>query len=729
MSNRLTRREFLKAGAVGAAVCVVSGCTPGLQREEFLESYIQPPEEGLPGENLWYASTCRECLAGCGIIVRSSGGRARKIEGNPLHPLNQGRLCARGQAALMALWDPDRLKNAVRQVGRGSRRFEPLYWDEAISYLAGQIKLKDPASVAYLGGNLSTHLWQIVSRFVDALGGRTPVVYTLGDELTGQQTQVQSSEQLFGSAAVPLFDIGQADAVYSFGANFVETWLSPVFYGRAFGQMRRGPLGRRGYLVQFEPRLSSTATIADRWVQVRPGSEGLVALGLGKVIVEEGLAGPPPAPQIYDQVDLGAVAEASGVPAEGLATLARTFAGASSPVAVPGSGITRQQGAADALAAVQALNALTNQLGRPGGVYLSAPPAGELFTPAPLSTYAEVTELIADMAGGRVQVLLIDGGDPLFALPAAQGFAEALNNVPFVVSFSSTVDDTAVQADLILPDHTTMEGWGYYTPALIDRMVVSSMQPIMRPLYDTQATADVLLAVARELGGEVAQALPWPNELDFVQEAVLSLNDGSMSEEAFWSQWRRQGGAWSDTEELQPASASGDFGGAIRLSAPGAGDETADYPYRLLLYPSIALFDGRGANKSWLQETPDPMTTVAWQTWIEISAHTAEELGVEDNDVVNVVSPVGEVPAIVYVYPAISDEVVAMPIGRGHQDYGRFAAGKGSNPMQVLVPEVDESTGGLAWGATRVRIEPTGEQQELARIESPAGVEYMLEGH
>jgi len=147
--------------------------------------------------------------------------------------------------------------------------------------------------------------------------------------------------------------------------------------------------------------------------------------------------------------------------------------------------------------------------------------------------------LIDDMSAGRVQILLIHGGDPVFALPPAQGFADALANVPFVVSFNSAVDETAAQSDLILPDHTTMEGWGYYTPALTDRMVVSSQQPIMRPLYDTRATVDVLLAVARELGGQVAQALPWPNELDFVQETVLSLNDGSSSDEAFWSEWRR----------------------------------------------------------------------------------------------------------------------------------------------------------------------------------------------
>ena len=121
MSNRLTRRDFLKMGAAAATASVVSGCSINLQQTEYLESYVQPPEEGLPGENLWYASTCRQCSAGCGIIVRVSDGRARKIEGNPLHPINRGKLCARGQAGLQELYDPDRLRNAVQQTGgRGS---------------------------------------------------------------------------------------------------------------------------------------------------------------------------------------------------------------------------------------------------------------------------------------------------------------------------------------------------------------------------------------------------------------------------------------------------------------------------------------------------------------------------------------------------------------------------------------------------------------------------------
>jgi anaerobic selenocysteine-containing dehydrogenase len=729
MSNRLTRREFLKASAIAAAACVVSGCSPQLQRTEYLESYVIPPEEGLPGENLWFASTCRQCSAGCGIIVRSSEGRARKIEGNPLHPLNQGKLCARGQAALQELWDPDRLRNAVAQAERGTRRFEPLYWPDALAKLEEQVRSADPASIAFLGGNLSTQLWVIVQRFMEALGARTPVIYTLGDDLWGQQALVQASDQLLSVAAVPLFDLAHADVVFSFGANFLETWLSPVHYSRTFARMRRGPLGKRGYLVQFEPRLSSTAACADEWMPIQPGTEGLVAMGLAKILVHEGLVGQPPDPQLYDAVDLGGVAASSGVPAEELERLARLFAGVDHAVAIPGGAVAGHPNGGKALTAIQALNLLTGQLGQPGGVFLPPPPVGEAFTPAPLSTYADVHALTEDMAAGRVKVLLVHGANPIFELPPAEGFAEALANVAFVASFSSAVDETAVHADLVLPEHTSLESWGYHVPALVDRTVVSSQQPIMRSLHDTRATVDVLLALARELGGSVGQALPWPNEVDFLQEMIGTLNDGSTPAESFWAEWRRQGGHWSENEDLVAPTATRGWEGIVSGALPGPEGDADAYPYHLHPYPSIALLDGRGANKSWLQETPDPMTTVAWQTWIEIHPNTAKALGVEADDIVRVISSAGEVEAIVYVYPGIREEVVAMPIGRGHEDYGRYAAGKGTNPMRLLPAQADQETGTLAWGSTRVRIEPTGQRKALARLESPAGVEYMLEGH
>jgi anaerobic selenocysteine-containing dehydrogenase len=726
MSNQLTRRDFLKVGAMAAAATVVSGCTLNLQRTEYLESYVQPPEEGLPGENLWYASTCRQCAAGCGIIVRTSDGRARKIEGNPSHPVNRGKLCARGQAALQELYDPDRLRNAVRQAGgRGTQRFEPLYWDDALVSLGDRLRSADPAGVAFLGGNVSTHLWVIVTRFLEALGGRPPLVYALGDELEGRRTLAQASQRLFGALAIPVFDVGNADVVFSFGANFLETWLSPVFYSRAYGRMRRRSLGKRGYLVQFEPRLSCTAASADEWVPVRPGTEGLVALALGKIIVEEGLAGGDEYASLYEQVEVGDIVEFSGVPAERLHQLARVFAGAESQVAIPGGALAAHRDAEAPLNVVQALNHVVAQLGRSGGVFLPPEVAVGEFVPPLVSAFADVQALIEDMATGRVKVLLVHGVNPLFELPAAAGFGEALARVPFVVSFSPTVDETATQADLILPDHTNLEGWGYHVPAVVDRLVISGQQPVMRPLYDTRATVDVLLALAQQWGGDLVRTLPWLNEAEFLEEMAGTWNGEGAPAKSFWADWRRRGGWWSTKAETRSPLIGEPFDGPLTLAAPTSVDSEVSNQFHLHLYPSISLFDGRGANKSWLQETPDPLTTIAWQTWVEINPHAAERLGVQDDDIVWVISPAGKVEAIVYIYPGIREDVVAMPVGRGHEHYGRYARGRGSNPMKLVVPSADDETGALAWATTQVQIVPAGRRQRLARLENPGGVEYL----
>src|SRR5512145_2550906 len=155
MSKTLSRREFLKiaGGAAGG-----TALAPAI-RSFVIEPFLRPPEEDLPGKATWYASTCRQCPAGCGIIVRTINGRAKKIEGNPLHPLNQGKICARGQAGLQVLYNPDRLQNAVQQSGgRGSRQFEPLYWDDAIDLLAEKVASRgSPDRLVFLGGLMPDH--------------------------------------------------------------------------------------------------------------------------------------------------------------------------------------------------------------------------------------------------------------------------------------------------------------------------------------------------------------------------------------------------------------------------------------------------------------------------------------------------------------------------------------------------------------------------------------------
>ncbi len=332
------------------------------------------------------------------------------------------------------------------------------------------------------------------------------------------------------------------------------------------------------------------------------------------------------------------------------------------------------------------------------------------------------------MRAGDIQILFVHGCNPVFELPAAAGFAEAMAEVPFVVSFSPFVDETSVQADLILPDHTYLEGWGYQVVSpSADRPAVSSQQPVVRPLYDTRATADVILALADQLGGDVAKALPWRNEVEFLKETVTALRDVGTSAETFWATWRQQGGWWPQGQEWQTPEPGKVFEAPLAAPEPQFQGGVADYPYHLHIYPSIALSDGRGANQPWLQETPDPMTTVSWNTWVEINPETAKRIGVENDDIVKVSSPAGEIEAVVYIYHGIRPDVVAIPVGQGHSELGRYASGRGSNPVDLLVPSADDKTGALTWGTTRVQITPTGRRRPLARLENLVGVEHARE--
>jgi anaerobic selenocysteine-containing dehydrogenase len=122
-----------------------------------------------------------------------------------------------------------------------------------------------------------------------------------------------------------------------------------------------------------------------------------------------------------------------------------------------------------------------------------------------------------------------------------------------------------------------------------------------------------------------------------------------------------------------------------------------------------------------LQEAPDPTTTVMWNTWVEMNPETARELGVENDDVVRLVSAAGAVEASVYLYPAIRPDTIGIPFGQGHTAYGRYASGRGVNPADLFSPTFNEA-GDLAFAGVKVHVEKTGKKQVLSRLESKIGV-------
>ena len=715
--SKFSRRDFLKLAGTGAATtAVLTGCGPA-SRYVVREPYAKMPEYTYNGESTYYATTCQECSAGCGLIVRTMQGRAIKVEGNPNHPVNLGKTCARGQATLHGLYNPDRVQNPTFQNRETSLSQENTTWDQAIALVSEALNKFAPGEIAFLLGETHDHLYDLVGEITTALGAPEPYRFGSLSMFEGRHTLRKAVEELFGTPEILLFDMGNADMVVSFGANFLETWVSPVAYTRQYASFRKGKDRKRGYLVQFEARMSQTAAVADVWVPIIPGTESYAALALGRLIAEAKGS----LPELYLNVNAEEFASKAGIELEQLHEIATKFADSEAAIAIPGSWALGQKSGLENAKTIIAINQLADNLGKPGGIFFTTPPAIETIDGS-FSDFSAMEALISNLNSGKTKAIFIHGANPIFDIPKAFGFAQALQKADLVVSFSTFPDETALASDYIFPDHDSLESWGYQRVfAGTPKATLSGSQPVVTPFYDTQSTADVLLAAAKLAGGIVADSVNYEDEVEFIQ-AKLSPLISEQSQlirageiKTFSAQFQQFGGWWSEEDKTSKPVWPTQIG-----ILPKSPEYQGDGEYYLVPFISPIL-GSKGANKPWLQETPDPTTTVMWNTWIEINPATAEELGIHDDDIIKIKSDAGEIEASVYLYPAIRPDTIAIPFGQGHTAFGRYAKDRGVNPADLLKKEFNQA-GDLVFATTKVSIEKTGKHKQLARLESRIGV-------
>jgi anaerobic selenocysteine-containing dehydrogenase len=742
----MERRDFIKLSAITGATAALDACgKPERQLIRFI-----PDEDLVPGVATWKPSICTLCPAGCGLTVRvmeadaevvrhgqlglMKMGVAKKLEGNPDHPLNRGKLCARGQAGLQLTYHPDRVRNPVKRTGsRGSGQFQEIGWDEALKELVAQLaslqSSKEAASLAFLTRPLRGQRREIVERFLAAFGAAPPVVFEFFDEAVARQANALS----FGRAQLATLDLARSNYVISFGADFLGLWNSPVAQSRGYGTMRQGRPGERAKLVQAEPRVSLTGANADEWIAIRPGTEGLLALGLAHVIMGQKLRPPSAAGHAGALVAGWAeglpdftpedVEKRTGAAASAVVRIARELAAQPPAIAVIGGAALAQTNGLESALAVNALNALLGSVGTPGGI---------LFTPAlPLPSSApaagkvseSVQALAARALSGQpqpVKALLLYDANPAFAAPPAWRVSEALEKIPFIASFGSFIDETSAFADLILPNHSPLESWLDDIPESgAAEAILSVSPPAMLPLHNTRLMPDVLLDAAHQLGGALEKALPWKTYDEVLRTAYAPLAKQSGSIKAadandFWKKVQAQGGWWTSemtTSEMKISSPSliAAKTPPAQLSDPKFDGAENEFPFHFLPYASQQFRDGSLAHLPWLQEMPDPISSAMWCAWVEINSKTAENLGIKQGDLVEVASQHGKLQAPAVITPGIAPDVIAMPMGQGHENYTRYASKRGANPASILAPMVDAERGTLAWAATRVKITRAGE--------------------
>ena len=659
MTDGMDRRRFLKVlGVTGTGAATLSACGIGAEPTEKLIPYLIQPEDQIPGTATYYASTCRECPAGCGIHVRVREGRAVKIEGNPDSPINRGRLCARGQAALQGLYNPDRVTRPMVRNAAGG--FDPIDWEAAIQRLSAKVREAQGKGIVFVTGAEASSFGDLVDDWMRQIGGRR-VSY----EPFGYEALRAGNRLAFGTASVPSYDFANAKYVLSFGADFLDTWLSPVGFQNGFARAHSFDAGRDASMATFVyvgPRMSLTAMNADEWIAALPGTEGTLALALAQVIVSRRLA---PLPADVGRVrDLlarhtpVAVAAAVGIDQQTIVRLAVEFAGSRGGLAVAGGTAAQYPNGAEIVAAVNILNYVVGAVGK-------LVKFGADLAVSSLGTFGDIASLTADMDAGRVALLLVHGANPAHSLPGA--FTQALAKVGYRVSFSSYLDETAAACDLVLPDLHPLEQWADSRPRAGVRAL---QQPVVQPVFpETRATGDVVLRLAGRTG----------TFKDYVQSKWGGPARGTTTFEQVWRDALAQGGVYQDApvRAVRLADAAARIGAAA-VPLEGSGDQT------VVVFPHPVLHDGRGANKPWLQELPDPVSKIAWHGWVEVHPDTAARWGLATGDFLLLKSAFGAVKAPVWITASVRPDLLAVPMGQGHAAYGRYAKDRSFNAFELL---------------------------------------------
>ncbi len=602
----MERRDFLQLLGIFSGAAILPGC--GDKRSAGkLVSYLVPPDEGvLPGEALYLPSTCGECPAGCGLTVRVREGRAVKLEGRPGHPINDGGLCMRGQAALWRLYHPKRLQRPMLRDAEG--QYQPISWDEALSLVVEGLRQARQQGRAnlLLSGRTTGTLAELQRRFCRQL----EVEQLPQFEIFSHAALRRAYGTLFGQAELPHYRIDRADLLLSLGADLFETFVSPVDYARQFSRAIKQDDFQ---WIHVEPHYSLTGANASERLVLSPGSEAALLSFLLRWNDSKGRL-PTQLMAAVPAASATETARITGLPQERLEQLAEQLRLAERPLLIVGGIATAQaQGLQVALLA----GLLQQQLGMVGELVDFARAEGY----GSVGSLHDLERLAERLEQDRVGVLISDAA-PLAQAPGTLELKRKIKRAGLRVGLCELFDDAAQQFDLLLPISHPIESWGDAAPR---RGLLSLLKPAIAPLYDSRSAGEVLLGIMHRSGKE---------------------EPGQTYQEYLFNAWHRR----FDQQQLRQFSEQGFLtlpvaAVPLRLKAEPAArqlavEEVAEVvsaaaPH-LILTPSIRSFDGRSSDLPLLSELPDPLSSVSYGRWLSIAPATAQQLQLQDRDLLRV---------------------------------------------------------------------------------------------
>jgi molybdopterin-containing oxidoreductase family iron-sulfur binding subunit len=590
----MDRREFLGLLGLASGASLLAGCDL-TRKSEKLIPYLVPPDDGvLPGEATFVATSCTECPASCGMTARIRENRPVKLDGAAGHPINDGALCVRGQASLSRLYSLERIRQPMIKSGG---MFMPATWDDAMKQAVQALKGEREHVL------LSSRATGSLDALMDDFSTRTGVHREPYFELFSYSAIREANRSLFGRDVVPLYHPDRADVIITVGADVIETFSNPVQFSGALSKRRGG--GERATWFHAEPHASMSGYQADYRVPVKPGSEPFLLAFLLQSVRDRVGSGVGAHIADVPAISVERAASMTGVSAEQLNEMASALAHAQSPLVIAGGVSTGQESGLDAARIAALIQSACGMIGRTVDL-------AQAQDYSRVGSMADIDRLMTRLDGSSVGTLILFNVDPVAQLPNGDKFAQSIDKAAFTIGVGDMMTPTMQQCDIVLPLSHSLESWGDAEPAT---GIVNVIQPAIPPLFDTRSNGDVLLGLMIAMGGAAA---------------------GTTYQQYVTDRWSRTTGDAAGM--LKRGFGQGAGGG----EAKGIGQPDHKYTFdgqiakngaTLVVAPSVRFFDGRSGTLPLLHEISDPLTSITWDSWVQVGRETLEAMGAHEEDV------------------------------------------------------------------------------------------------
>jgi len=673
--SKVNRRRFLSL--IGASAALAGTACSDYRDNGEIVAYSKKPVEVTPGVPNYYASTCDGCEDSCGVLVKTREGRPIKIDGNPDDPVRKGKLCSKGHASIMTLYDPNRLKQPL--VSNGAGGFDEIDWEAAAKKVQSKIKSASASGKKTVIFGPSGHSL-LREKLVADLKSKFKGVEYIGFDYLAVEARDQAWMEAYEESQMPVVAWEKADVILSVGSDFLGRGSGKVENVRRYSSRRSSfDLSTMNRLYCVEGGMSVTGINADYRLRLRPDSYGEFLLALANEIVvgkkKGSFAGDARLKQKLAPYSLSAFVKTHGMDEKVVGHLVNDLIDESSQAFVHvGDRSSRE---------VHLAGLLLNEAVGGQRVYERSQ-----IAPSNRATSAQLQSMVSDMNAGKVGVFISWAQNPVYHLDGAFDFSSAYKKVPFKASLTLAEDESTRNCDLVLPMHHYLESWG---DSYGRGGVHSLRQPVINPLFKSAQAEDFLFAL---VDGKYLRSRSH-DELKGLWEDVYRKSGSSAGAAKYWYSSLHDGVV---TSGMVPSSRSPfQLGSVMNLSISGA--DTSKFAVEI--QESYNLGDGSYGSVGWLQEVPHPVSKMVWDNYAAVSTATAKELGVESNDKIEVTLGKDKLSLPVFVQPGMADKTVVVETGYGRQHSGPVSDGVGFNVNPLI--QLSGSWGSWAFGGAQVK--------------------------